>query len=121
MKISYILQLKDFAIMFFVGMILGLIYGLVNTFHQIKPNVIIRIISDLIFSILTFVTFIFTVNIINCGQIRLFLLVGFLLGLLIERITLGKIFAKGFRKLYNIIVKLLKKFAKSKLGRIILK
>jgi len=55
------------------------------------------------------------------GQFRMFLLIGYLLGFYLERITLGKLFAKGYKKLYNFIVKVLKKFAQSKIGKVLLK
>ena len=48
MKISYVLQLKDFSIMFGIGIVLGLIYGILNIPNFIKEYVIIRIICDII-------------------------------------------------------------------------
>ena len=121
MKISYILQLKDFSIMLGIGFCLGIIYGILNIFSTIKHNFPIQIIIDLIFSVISFSTFLIMVNIINMGEFRLFLLEGYVIGFIFERITLGKLFAKGFKKVYNLIVKSLKKFSESRLGRIILK
>ena len=43
------------------------------------------------------------------------------IGFILERITLGKIFAKGYKNIYTNIVKLLKMFNNSKIGRIIFK
>ncbi|MCI5497259.1 MAG: spore cortex biosynthesis protein YabQ [Firmicutes bacterium] len=121
MKISYILQLKDFSIMFGVGIILGVFYGVINIPNFIKEHVVIRIICDIIFtSIMTF-AFVFIVESINFGSIRAYLLVGYILGFTIERITLGKIFAKGYKRVYNLCVNGLKKFYTSKLGRIVFK
>jgi len=121
MKISYILQLKDFCILFAIGIGLGIIYGILNIFARIKKNIVVQIISDILFSTIAFLTFILMINLINMGQFRMFLLIGYLLGFYLERITLGKLFAKGYKKLYNFIVKVLKKFAQSKIGKVLLK
>lgn len=121
MKISYILQLKDFFIMICLGGIIGIFYGIINTSTQIKKKIILQVFNDLIFSIVTCATFIISINTINLGQFRLFLTLGYFLGFIIERITLGKLFAKGYKFVYNKTVKLLKKFANSKLGKVILK
>lgn len=51
----------------------------------------------------------------------MFLLLGYVLGYYLERLTLGKLFAKGYKKVYNGSINILKKFANSKLGRMILK
>ena len=55
------------------------------------------------------------------GQFRAFLVIGFLLGIAIERISLGKLFAKGYKNVYNYIVKILQHIKKSKFGRFITK
>lgn len=121
MKISYVLQLKDFSIMLAIGLILGVLYGILNLFSVVKKNFIFQIIADIIFSITGLIVFIVFINIINMGEFRLFLLIGYALGFILERITLGKLFAKGFKKMYNWLIMILKKFAKSNLGRIIFK
>ena len=121
MKISYILQLKDFFIVFGIGFIIGIIYGFLNIFSNIKKLYVIQIIVDIIFSIIYFISFLILVNILNWGQVRLFLVVGYLLGFILERITLGKIFAKCYKRVYNNIVKICKKLVRSKIGKIIFK
>lgn len=121
MKISYILQLKDFSIMLGIGFLIGIIYGVLNTFKVIKSLYILQIIADILFSITVFFTFIWTINQINLGEFRLFLLIGFLLGIALERITLGKLFAKTFKYMYTMLIKFFKKFNNSTIGRIIFK
>jgi len=120
-KISYILQLKDFLILLIIGFFVGILYGILNIFTQIKNRNILQIIIDIFFILIAFLIFILAINIINWGEFRLFLLVGYLLGFAIERIILGKIFAKLYKKVYTFIVKILKKFTKSKIGEIIFK
>ena len=121
MKISYVLQLKDFSIMFGIGIVLGLIYGILNIPNFIKEYVIIRIICDIIFVSFFTLSFIYLVELIKLGSIRAYLFIGYLLGFGIERTTLGKLFAKGYKKVYNLIILGSKRFKKSKLGNIIFK
>lgn len=121
MKISYILQLKDFSIMLCIGIIIGIIYGVFNILSRIRYNFIIQLIADILFSIIVIFAFIIFVNIINMGQIRFFLCVGYILGFVLERITLGKLFAKSYKYVYTKIVKLIKRFANSRIGKVLFK
>lgn len=121
MKISYVLQLKDFMIMILIGLIIGAVYGILNIATNIKKNIILQIISDFVFCTITTFTFIVAINYINMGEIRLFLCVGYVIGITLERITIGKLFAKGFKWVYNGLKILGKKFKESRLGRMILK
>ena len=121
MKISYILQLKDFTIMFGLGAIIGVFYGVINTFNKIKKNIVVQIIIDIIFSLIALGTFIIFLNIINLGEFRTFLLFGYIIGFSLERLTLGKLFARCFKKVYNWLINKINTFAKSKLGRMIFK
>ena len=121
MKISYILQLKDFSIMFLIGILIGMVYGILNIFSTIKKTIVLQIISDLIFSFAFYTTLLAIINIINMGEFRIFLVVGYLLGYTVERITLGKLFAKLIKKMYNLTIKGFKRFSSSKIGRIVLK
>lgn len=121
MKISYVLQLKDFLLMLLIGLLLGIFYGLLNVPTRIKPNIIFQIFIDLIFCAVAFALFLILINTINLGEFRLFLFVGYMLGFYLERISIGKLFAKGFKKVYTCLVNILKKFANSKFGRILFK
>lgn len=121
MKLSYILQLKDFLIVFLIGIIMGIIYGIISIIPNLSKNIIVKIISDLMFSLLTSIIFLFLVLKINLGQFRLFLLIGYIIGITFERLTLGKLFAKGYKCVYNKLIILVKKIAKSKFGKVFLK
>jgi len=121
MKISYIFQLKDFLILLAVGFVLGIIYGLFNISSRIKSRYFLQIITDFLFVVIFSGTFFILINIINMGEIRLFLAIGYLFGFYIERITLGKLFAKGYIKMYNILRNLFRKIFYSKIGRFIFK
>lgn len=121
MKLSYVLQLKDFLLMLALGLLLGIFYGLLNAPTRIKHNIIYQILIDIIFCAVAFILFILLINTINLGEFRLFLLIGYILGFYLERISIGKLFAKGFKKVYTCLVNILKKFANSKFGRILFK
>lgn len=121
MKISYVLQLKDFSIMLGIGFLIGIFYGILNIFTIVKKNIILQIISDLIFTITSSIIFILSINIINMGQFRLFLIIGYILGAVLERVTLGKLFAICYKKVYTSLTNIKNKFVNSKLGRMILK
>lgn len=121
MNFSYILQTKDLCIMIFFGFVIGIIYTLINIPNLIKKILTVRIICDILFSLLFTLVFLLLINLINNGELRMFLLFGYCLGFLIERITLGKTFAKCFQNMYTLIVKWLKIFSKSKIGRYIFK
>ena len=107
--------------MLIFGIILGIIYGILNISNFIKKRFITQLITDLIFSIIGIIVFIIVVNRINLGEIRTYLCVGYLLGFIIERISIGKLFAKGYKNVYNSIVKSIKRFGESKIGRFIFK
>ena len=121
MKISYVLQLKDFFIVFLIGFLIGIFYGIINIPSKIKFRYVLQIILDIIFCLIFTITFLITINFINMGEFRLFLLIAYYLGFISERITLGKLFAKGFKLIYNKTISLWKTFSKSKFGRIIFK
>lgn len=121
MKLSYILQLKDFLIVFLIGIIVGIIYGILSILPTTSKSIALKIFNDLICTLLAFATFLFLVLKINLGQFRLFLLIGYMLGIIFERLTLGKLFAKGYKCVYNKLIILAKKIAKSKFGKVFLK
>lgn len=121
MRTSYILQLKDFGILFCLGALIGIIYGILNIFFKIKHFWVLQIVLDVIICLLSCFVFIVSINSINMGEFRFFLLLGYILGFCIERITLGKLFAKGFKYVYTKLEKSRKKFINSKIGRIIFK
>ncbi len=121
MKISYVLQMREFLIMLSCGIVLGIIYGLLKALCRITKNKIVEIITNAILTAIGTIFFIFMVNVINLGEIRAFLIIAYTLGIILERITLGKIFAKGYKSVYNILVRIIGKFKNSNIGKVILK
>ena len=104
MIISSTLQFKEFCIFFGVGIAIGIIYDLINLPQKIKRNTPLLIITDTIFSVIAFVCFWYLTSIINLGEFRLYMLLGYILGFAIQKITLGKLFAKGVQTVYNLFI-----------------
>lgn len=121
MKLSYILQMKELCIMCLFGFVLGIFYGIINIHTSIKRTIFLQIITDILFITISTLSFTYLLNIISLGEMRLFLILGTIIGFLIERITLGKLFAKNYKNMYNFIIKILKSLYNSKFGRIIFK
>ena len=121
MIISYIFQLKDFCILLLIGFIMGIIYGILYIPYIISNKLIIKNIVDLLYIPIICLTFIISTNYINMGQFRLFLLLAYLIGIVLESLTLGKLFAKGYKSVYNKLVNFHKMFRNSKLGKVIFK
>ena len=63
MRISYIIQLKDFSLMLFFGFIMGIIYELLMFFKHTKPLITFQIIVDTLFTILFTVILILLIKI----------------------------------------------------------
>ena len=116
-----ILQIKLFAIFFATGVGIGALFGICKLFTTFVNSKILRFVTDLISTIAGGLTFAILVNKLNTGIIRVYLIVAFMLGIIVERNSLGKIFAKLYKKLYNVLEKLTTNFRQSKLGKIIFK
>jgi hypothetical protein len=113
--------MKDFCILFIIGFGIGIIYEILNTPQKIKKIFLIQFFSDITFCLVFTIVFLSTINMVNMGEFRLFLLIAYYLGLLIERISLGKLFAKGIKLIYNKTISLWKTFRNSKFGGMIFK
>ena len=121
MSTHYIFQLKEFFIFFLLGFIIGIFYGVINLFNKTKPHIIKQILLDSIFTIAFTLFFLFANIKINSFNIRFFLIFAYFLGFVIERISLGKLFAKIVKFMYNILKNLFNKFKRTKVGEFIFK
>ena len=104
------------------GLICGACYGVLSAvvFVFIK-NVVVQIICDLLFCAVLGVTYLYITTILNLGQFRLYLTLIFGLSFLIERKTIGKLFALVGLMAYNWGVKLINRFKLTKVGRAVFK
>jgi hypothetical protein len=121
MTISYIFQLQDFLIMVLIGISIGFILNFLKIIVIIKNKSYLRFIYEFISTIAISITCIIAINQVNMGEIRLFLLSGYLIGIVIQKTTLGKLFAKLVNFMYNRCISASNRFKTSKLGEIIFK
>ena len=114
--------MKIATIFLFLGVLCGAIYGITQLIAFIfKKTTIAQIVSDLLFSLTTGFMFCSAINNYFYGQIRLYIVIIFILGLYLERKTFGKLFAKLYFILYNVGRKIVRKFFSSKFGKIFFK
>ena len=114
--------MKIALIYLMLGLLTGTIYGtLKHIVYVFKNNLIIQLISDILFCLSTAYIFMIATHHYFYGEIRLHLVAFFTLGFYIERKTLGKLFAKLFLLLYNWVSKLINKIKTTRFGKIIFK
>lgn len=121
MKLSYVLQMRDFTILLIAGFILGIIFSVLSAPSFTRTKLPIKIPMDLIFTLIFAIVFIEVVNQVNMGEFRLFLIIAYLSGIILELRTLGKLFAKGNKWVYNRLINLCKHIKESRLGKVIFK
>lgn len=121
MKISSVLQMQDLLIMFSLGICLGVFYGILNITNHIRQKLFMQIFCDIIFISTAFITYAIILQVVNFGSLRLYLLAGYVTGFAIERISLGNLFAKGAKSVYNKLKIFITWFKTSKLGKFIFK
>ena len=97
--------LNCFLLMLFCGCVVGIIYEVGFFIRKLIPLKITIFIVDAIFVVLSFIIFIFAINYCNFGYFRLFLLISFLLGFVIERVSIGFLVAKILEFIYNYFVR----------------
>ena len=70
-----------------------------------KNNKIVRFFCDLFSTILSFIVVFFICYKLNFGTFRLYIPLIFFAFVFLERITIGKLVAKGYEKCYNMFTK----------------
>lgn len=93
----------------YFGVLGGVLYELKAIIAKPFKTKTIHIGLDIIFCFLLALLFLFTVHFTNYGEIRLFILLSFFLGFMLERISIARVLAKVFYFLYNVFVRLIKK------------
>ena len=112
-------QVYIFGYSIITGMILGLIFDIFRGFRLNRIKDIWVYIQDIIFWIVTAIIIIISAFIINNGELRGYMLIGYLLGagfymILLSRFVLGgmKLLNKAIKKLSEKIINMLKKSKK---------
>ena len=114
--------MKVALLFFLLGILAGCLYGVLKFVTQLfKNNIFIQFITDILFSLSVGFSFLIAINHHFYGEIRIYIVAIFLLGMIIERKTLGKLFAKLYLILYNVGRKSIQKLKTTRFGKIIFK
>ena len=91
-----------FLYIFLIGIGCGLVFDVRNYLTFLcNKNKIVGVILDVISGIVISLLFLFCVLQLNYGQIRFYLILGFGLGIAVERFSFGKLIAKLSFRCYN--------------------
>ena len=104
-----------------LGVIIGVIYEMLQQVLKVKHKYITTIITDTLFYFMSGIIFINLCNKLNYGIFRIYLLILLIAGFVIERKTIGKLFAKLFFMIYNLLTRWVKIFKNTALGKFIFK
>ena len=104
-------QIYIFFIFIICGVIIGIIFDIFRILRKsFKTPDIITYIEDILFWIITCVLFAYTIFTYNNGEIRLYIFIGALVGILMYILTISRYFIRFCVKIIEIIKKVIKKF-----------
>ena len=114
------------AYVFFIFTINGILIGLLFDFFRIlrkaiKTSNFITYVEDIIFWILTGFIILYSIFVFNNGELRLFVFLGILIGVLVYMFFISEYFIRYNIKMINIAKNILKKCKKIKFKEGILK
>lgn len=98
-----------FAIMFGFGLCSGVaVTAIRHSIHKFLKNIVVKNVVDSVCVLIFATTFFLLVNYLNFGQFRLYLLISFALGLLLQYKLFNKVIAKLVYIVYNLLCKVAK-------------
>ena len=103
---------QDQAYLFIVFSLTGVVIGILFDFFRIlrrsfKTSNIITYVEDILFWILTGVLILYNIWYFNNGEIRIYMFLGIIMGLLIYMLTLSNIIVSLFSKILKMIIRIL--------------
>lgn len=105
----------------YFGLLTGIIKNAINLIIKtFKNNKVITFILDLVFMLIFSIMFIFCINIVNFGEFRIYLLLGYICGFVLELKTLGFLVDFVLKKIYTFIKFIYKKLLSFKFFKRIL-
>lgn len=111
-----LLQQKILLCTIYFGIVSGLVFDVQFFLSKIFGNKkILNVIFEILFCVISAFLFFVCIQKFNFGVFRLFELVGFCLGFLIERFSVHKLLEKNFELIYNFFGKVFAKLKKSRL------
>ena len=104
-----------FFMMLYVGIVVGLLYEISVFFCKItKNNIVLRNVFDILITIIGSFLFVFAINYANFGYFRVYLLAVFVLGFVLERVSIGFLVAKVCDFVYNKTIKLIRQIRRER-------
>ena len=101
-------QAYSFLVFSLTGVTIGVLFDFFRILRRtIKTSNIITYIEDVLFWILTGLLVLYNIWYFNNGEIRVYMFLGIILGVLIYMSTLSNILIKIFSKILQIIIKIL--------------
>ena len=101
-------QIYCFIIFIVVGIIISILFDIFRILRKVfKTPDFITYIEDIIFGVFSGIIIIYSIFIFNNGEIRLYLFLGILLGILSYLCTLSKLFIKFGDKIFTFFKKIL--------------
>lgn len=95
----------------YFGLVLGIIYEILNFFLGQKNKILIYV-KDILFSLTSTFLFVVCLKLVNYGEFRLYIFFAFIVGFILERTTIGflvekaiQITCKFFKIVYNKLMK----------------
>lgn len=102
-----LLQGQIFLCVLYFGLITGIIFEAKKLIEKaLSENKVVCFVLDLVFMCVASIIFIIAKNVANFGEFRLYLIVSFVLGIVLEHITIGFLVEKFFLLVYNWVRKL---------------
>lgn len=102
-------QLFSFFIYVIVGILLGFIFDIFRALRKsIKNSTVATNIEDILFVIISFIIIAMVVQIVNKGELRFYILLGIILGILIYFLSVSKYIITGETWILKSIIKILK-------------
>lgn len=116
MLFETLLQGKIFACTIYFG-IIGGIFLTAKIFLDLllKKNKYVLIITDIAVCIVLAFLFLVCINTFNYGEFRFYELLGFLLGIILEQISLNKLVEKFLNMIYTMLTKVWKRLRTTKI------
>ena len=102
----------EFKSLFIVFSLTGVVIGILFDFFRIlrrsfKTSNIITYVEDVLFWILTGVLILYNIWYFNNGEIRIYMFLGIIMGLLIYMLTLSNIIVSLFSKILKMLIRIL--------------
>lgn len=101
-------QIYCFFIFIVVGVIISILFDIFRILRKVfKTPDIITYIEDIIFGVLAGIIIIYSIFVFNNGEIRSYLFLGIIIGILVYLFTLSKIFVKFGNKILTFLKNIL--------------